>query len=204
MTTRTTRTTRTRWAVAAAIGLLAAGALAEVVIADPFRGADPLSFEADLGTGEVTRVADIAAADGLPARGVFVQMTGGGQLCLWDAPSAWSRQRGGGCNPADDPLGGSSISASLAYEGGPGVDGVTDARLVGLVADDVHGVEILMTDDSRRRVRLSRLETGSLRLRAFGYRFRASDLKRGITPVAVLALDSRGVEVARQATGLGG
>jgi hypothetical protein len=200
----TTRTTRTRWAVAAAIGLFAAAALAEVVIADPFREADPLSFEADLGTGEITRVAGIAAVDGLPARGVFVQVTRGGQLCLWDAPSAWSRQRGGGCNPADDPLGGSPITVSLAYDGGPAVAGVTDARLVGLAAGDVAAVDVLMSDHTRRGIRLSGVEIGSLGLRAFGYRFRASDLRRGIAPVAVVALDASGAEVAREATGFGG
>lgn len=190
-----------RWVIAAA--LLAAAALTGSVVAGQFRQTDPAAFEDDLATGAVTRVADIAAADGLPRRGVFVQVTAAGQVCVWDALSASSPERGGGCNPADDPLGGSELSASLAYEGGPAVETVRDARLVGLAASGVAAVEILMTDGTRRAVRLKEATVGSSSFTAFGYRFRKSDLRRGTGPSAVVALDSAGAEVARQVTGIG-
>ena len=174
------------------------------MLAGQFRAVDAGSFGADLATGEITRVADIAAADGLPARGVFVQATRGGQICLWDALSASSPQRGGGCNAADDPLGGSQISASLAYDGGPTDESVRDARIAGLVEGDVAAVEIVMTDGTRRGVRLTGTKLGSMDLKAFGYRVRKLDLRRGVGPEAVVALDASGAETSRQATGFAG
>jgi hypothetical protein len=199
-----TRTSRRRWGIAATATALAAAVLAGAVIAGQFRAADPEGLGADLATGEMTRVADIAAADGLPARGVFVQTTRGGQVCLWDALSATSLQRGGGCNPADDPLGGSQISASLAYDGGPAAEGIRDARIVGLAARDVAAVEIVMTDGTRRSVRLTGAKLGSMEVKAFGYRVRVLDLRKGVGPAAVVALDASGAETARQATGFAG
>lgn len=192
-----------RWAIAVVTFALAAAVLTGAVIAGQFRQTDPETFRADLATGEITRVADVPAADGLPARGVFVQATEMGQVCLWDAPSATSLQRGGGCNSEDDPLGGSKISASLAYEGGPATESVRDARLIGLTASDVAAVEILMTDGTRRGVRLNAATVGRSDLEAFGYRFKKSDLRNGVGPIAVVALDSKGAEIARQVTGFG-
>ena len=46
----------------------------------------------------------------------------------------------------EDPLGGSELSASLAYEGGPAVEDVQDARLIGLASWDVATVQLLMSD----------------------------------------------------------
>lgn len=195
---------RHRRALLAGALLVAGAAVTGSVLAGHFGAPDTESFQADLATGEITRVADIASADGLPGRGVFAQLTEMGQLCLWDALSARSRQRGGGCNPANDPLGGSELSASLAYDGGPPAEAVNDARLIGLTADDVAVVEVLMTDGTRRGVRLGAATVGSWSGKAFGYRFRRSDLRDGVGPVAVLAFDANGKEVARQATGFGG
>ena len=143
-----TRRQRRRWAFAAAA--LAAAVVTGSVLAGQFRSADPERFRADLATGEIMRVADIAAADGLPGRGVFVQATEMGQVCLFDALSASSRQRGGGCNSADDPLGGSDVTVSLAYEGGPAIESVRDARLIGLAAGGVAAVDVVMADGTRR------------------------------------------------------
>lgn len=195
---------RSRWAVAVVPLVVAAAALAGGVIAGQFRGTDPEAFRADLATGEIVRVADIAAAGGLPARGVFVQTTQAGQVCLWDAPSASSLQRGGGCNPAADPLGGSALSASLAYEGGPATADVRDARLVGLASRDVAAIEVVMSDGTRRDVRLEKAKLDFDEYVAFGYRIRRSDLRRGVGPSAVVALDADGTEIERQATGIGG
>ena len=194
---------RSTWAVAVIPLVVAAAALAGGVIAGQFRGTDPEAFRADLATGEIVRVADIAAGE-LPARGVFVQTTQAGQVCLWDAPSASSRQRGGGCNSADDPLGGSALSASLAYEGGPDTADVRDARLIGLASRDVTAIEVAMSDGTRRDVRLEKAKLDSGEYVAFGYRIRRADLRQGVGPTAVLALDADGTEIARQATGIGG
>ena len=147
------------------------------------------------------------ASSGLPARGVFVQFTSSGQFCLFEAPSATSPDRRGGCNSVDDPLGGSKLSASLSYEGGPQTSRVSDARLIGLVATEVAAVQIAMSDGSRRPVQLRRPTAVALSgqsYRAFGYRFDPADMRAGKEPVAVIAVDSAGKEIDRQTTGFGG
>jgi len=197
------RMTRRRWAIVASISAVATAILASSVVAGQFRTPDPELFHAGLATGEIARVADIAAGDGLPSRGVFVQATDTGQLCLWDAPSASSRQRQGGCNSVDDPLGGSALSASLAYEGGPAVEDVKDARLIGLASRDVATIQVLMSDGTRREVHLRKAMLGSDEYRAFGYRFKKSDLRGGVGPTAVIARSATGDEIARQVTGIG-
>ena len=200
----TMRNTRARWTVAGALVAVATAAVVGRVIAGQFVSRDPSSFQADLGTGAVTRVADIDAANGLPVRGVFARVTSGGQLCLWDAPSAASQEGQGGCNPLSDPLGGALLSASLAYEGGPAAADVGDARLIGLAAPTVASVRVLMTDGSYRVTSLRGATIQGQRYGAFGYRFRRRDLQRGVTPVAVVAFDRSGKEIDRQATGFGG
>ena len=196
--------TRRRWVIVVSLLVVAAALLASGMIAGQFRSPDPVSFADAMATGDVTRVADIAAADGLPGRGAFAQVTESGQFCLFDAPSATSPQRGGGCNPADDPLGGSAISASLAYEGGPAIEGVRDARLIGLAAGDVASVSVLMSDGSSREMKLKKAKVGAEEFVAFGYRFKKADLQKGIGPTAIIAFDADGVELGRQATGIGG
>jgi hypothetical protein len=141
--------------------------------------------------------------DGFTAEGVFAEITDTGQLCVFDAPSASSNRRRGGCNQVDDPLGGSSLSASLVYEGGPALDGVRDARVFGLAADSVARAQVVMSDGSRRELHLKKAAIGSSEFEAFGYRITQADLKRGVGPVALVALDARGKELARQPTGIG-
>lgn len=197
-----------RYVVLAVGTLLLGGVITSGVIAGQFRGPeDPETLAAALREDPAVRVADIGAVQGLPGRGVFVQFTSTGLLCLFDAPSPTALARQGGCNSADDPLGGRRLFASLSYEGGPGVEQVKDARLIGLVSADVEAVEVLMTDGTRREVALRRPVAFATRgdsYRAFGYRFKVSDLKRGLGPTAVLALDSNGGELDRQLTGFGG
>jgi hypothetical protein len=197
------RMTRRGGAALTSILVVLAAVLASGVVAGQFR-ADPQSFHDALGTGEITRVADVASSDGLPGRGVFAQLTDAGQFCLFDAPSESSPLRQGGCNPADDPLGGSALSVSLAYEGGPGVESVRDARLIGLASPSVAQVQVLMSDGTRRNVRTKQAAVGSKEFLAFGYRFKKSDLRRGIGPIAVIASDARGIEIERTATGIAG
>lgn len=197
-----------RLLVVSTTALVVGAGLTGAVVAGRFGGpGDPDELASAMRNGAMVRVANIDAAAGLPSRGVFVQTTSTGQLCLWDAPSSGGMQRGGGCNSIDDPLGGAKLSASLSYEGGPGVKRVSDARLVGLVASDVASVQVVMSDGTRRSVAMARQVAVAMEAksyRAFGYRFAVADLKRGIEPKAVVALNARGLEIDRQATGFAG
>jgi hypothetical protein len=148
-------------------------------------------------------LATIEAGSGKPARGVYAQVTSTGDLCLWDAPSVRSLQKQGGCNSLGNALGGGVLSASLAYDGGPAAADVTDARLIGLVAEDVADVQVVLADGTRRAMRLYLVELADERYRAFGYRFKPKDIRSG-GPVAVVALDAAGKEVGQQATGFHG
>jgi hypothetical protein len=188
--------------VAAAV--VAAGVVVGGVIAGRIEWSDNAAkLDAALVEAQPAQLADIPAADGLPARGVFAQVTSTGHFCLSDAPVGAPLTGGGGCNSADDPLGGSSISASLAYDGGPAIEAVKDARLIGLASADVASVQVLMSDGTSRAIKLKKAKVGSDEFNAFGYRFRKSDLKKGIGPTAIVAFDADGVEIGRQPTGIG-
>jgi hypothetical protein len=152
----------------------------------------------------LTQVADVPGVDGAPGLGVFVQLTKTGHVCVWAAPSATSRQRSGGCNTIDDPLNGEAVSATLSYDGGPEVTRVSSAALFGLARAGVASVRVLMTDGTQRVVRLKQARIGSDDFSAFGYRFSKVDLRKGLGPVAVVALDASGAEIGRQATGFAG
>lgn len=187
-------------AVVLAAFVAVGGVIASVRTAPP----DLDALELAVGTDAMVRAAEIPASDRAAARGVFLQLTSTGHFCLWDAPSAGSPQRQGGCNPAADPLGGRPLSISLAYEGGPAPTRVTDARLVGVAAKDVTSLSVEMSDGSHRRIALTPTSIGGIEYRAFGHRVRTSDLRRGLGPVAVVAFDAAGREIDRQATGFGG
>jgi hypothetical protein len=195
---------RTSRLAVAAVVITTSGVLVAGVVGSGFewsRSSDDL--ERALTQSSPTRVSDIPAADGLPLRGVFAQVTSTGQFCLFDAPLDAPRTGGGGCNAADDPLGRSVISASLAYDGGPSLEAVRDARLIGLAAANIASVEIHMSDGSFRAVKLRNSTVGDRSLQVFGFRVRKADLKKGIGPVAVVALDASGSELGRQTTGIG-
>jgi hypothetical protein len=192
-----------RWALVGVTGLVAAVLASGVIAAQLESPPDLESLNAATRDAPMTRLADIAAADGKPVRGVFAQITSTGQFCLWDAPSAQSLERQGGCNPVDDPLGGHALSASLAYDGGPKAVDVTDARLIGVASHEVAAIQVLMSDGTRRTMQLRAGTVGSEDYRAFGYRFRRADLKGSIGPAAVLAFDEVGREIDRQPTGFG-
>jgi hypothetical protein len=195
-----------RW-ILLVTGVVAGGILASAVVAARFAGGEHENLMAASAEEPVVRVAEFEPSAGLPARGVFVQSTSTGHLCLWDAPVANPRARQGGCNRSDDPLGGRKMFISLSYEGGPAVEHVSDARLIGLVGREVASVQVLMTNGSVRTVPLKRavaVSTAAGSFRAFGYRFTAADLRRHLGPTAVLALDASGRELERQTTGFGG
>jgi hypothetical protein len=185
--------------------LVLAGVLAGAVVAARSGESppDPLRLQQAIDEGVMVQVADIPAANGQARRGVFAEEVDTGQVCLWDAPAAASKQRQGGCNPIDDPLGGSAISASLAYEGGPAIESVKDARIIGLTSQDVAQVVVVMSDGSERAVALKPAHVGSHDFLAFGFRVRKSDLRSGVGPTAIVARDANGAEIARQPTGIG-
>lgn len=152
-------------------------------------------------TDPMIRIADIAGTGDAPGRGVFAQVTSTGHFCLWDAPSAESLQRLGGCNPAEDPLGGGKLSVSFAYDGGPAVEAVRDARLIGVASNEVAQVRVVMSDGEHRTMKLRSASVGDTSYRAFGHRFKRSDFRKGVGPVAVLAVDESGTEIDREETG---
>jgi hypothetical protein len=184
------------------IGVVVAVTLAGRVVAGQFD--DGRDLAEAIGKDPLVRVADIAPGDESPGRGVFVQLTRTGHLCVWEAPSATSRERGGGCNPADDPLGGRALSVTFSYDGGPAVADVTSATLFGLAAPEVVRASVLMSDGTRREIRLKSIEVADDEFRVFGLRFKKADLRRNVTPIAVVALDAVGKELDRQATGFAG
>lgn len=163
-----------------------------------------VELQAAIDREPLQRVATIPASGTAQARDVFVQRTSTGHLCLWDTPAGRPQERQGGCNPADDPLGGSALSASLGYEGGPELEGIRDARIVGLAAPSVAAVRIVMSDETMRAVALRTVRIGDARYRVFTYRIRPSDIRRGLGPKAVVAIDADGEELARQPTGFAG
>lgn len=184
--------------------LVAAGVVTGAVIAGRVEWSDNAArLDAALDVAQPVQLAEIPAADGMPTRGVFAQITSTGHFCISDAPVGSPRTGGGGCNSADDPLGGSVFSASLAYEGGPAITGVTDARLIGLASVDVASMRVLMSDGSLRSIKLKKAKVGSDEFQAFGFRFKKSDLEKGVGPAAVVAYDDDGVEIGQQPTGIG-
>ena len=189
-----------RWA-AVGLGVVLACALAGVVVAS--RMDDGSDLAAAIDQDPLVRVADIPAAEGSPGKGVYVQRTRTGHLCVWEAPSATSRQRGGGCNTADDPLNGRPLSFTLSYDGGPVVADVKSASLFGLVESDVARASVLMSDGTQREIQIQKADVPGTELRAFGFRFKKGDFLKGITPIAVVAIDASGAELDRQVTGIG-
>ena len=133
-----------------------------------------------------------------------MQLTRTGHLCVWEAPSATSRERGGGCNTADDPLNGRSLSFTLSYDGGPAVVDVKGATLFGLTSVEVSRASVLMSDGSAQEIRLRNVDIAGEDYRAFGFRVKKADLRKGIGPTAVIAVDETGTEIDRQQTGIGG
>jgi hypothetical protein len=196
------RNTKVRSIVVASV--IVGGALCvSAVVAARGGPTTPDDLEAAIGSEPLVKVLELPAAEGVGARAMFVQPTSAGFVCIWDAPSATSRLRQGQCNSSDDPLGGRAVSASLAYDGGPAVEGVKDARLIGLASHEAASVNVLMSDGSARELRIKGTKVGSDEFQAFAYRFKKVDLKKGIGPTAIVAYDVGGAEIGRQPTGIG-
>jgi hypothetical protein len=195
--------TRIRWYWALLTAAIVGGVLAGGVVGASFKST-PEGLESAIATDPVIKVAELAAAPGLAERGVYLQQAAG-HVCLWDAPTAAAATKGqGGCNRAEDPFGGGKLMVGFAYDGGPAIRDVRDARLVGMAALDADSIQVLMSDGSLRDVKTRRtpkLAGTAQGFRAFGYRLKNADIKQGIGPVAVVALDAAGNELDRQPTG---
>ncbi len=193
-----------RTVTVAALAVVLAGVAVSAVVAGRVAMVDEAArLDHELAEATANKLADIPSSDGLPARALYAQVTASGLLCLTDAPIESPTMGGGGCNPVDDPLGGSAISASLAYDGGPAVSDVRDGRISGLAVAETAALRVLMSDGTFRAVKLKKAKVGSDEFQAFGYRFRKADLKKGIGPVAIVAYDGDGNEIGRQPTGIG-
>jgi hypothetical protein len=190
-----------RWAALVA-GLLVAATAAGAVVAAQFD--DGTRLTQAIGEGQLVKIADIASSDATPARGVFVELTSTGHLCVWEAAFPTSRERGGGCNTADDPLNGRALWFTLSYDGGPALADVKGATLFGLAARSVAKANVHMSDGSKREIRLRDVRVAGTEYRAFGYRFKTADLRREIGPTTVVAIDDDGMEIDRQPTGIEG
>jgi len=193
-----------RWIVA--LGVIATGGIcAGAVIAAQVRGPGiPQGLEAAIEAEPLVLVADLPARNGQAKRGVFVQPTSAGFVCLWDAPSASSPARQGGCNPSNDPFAGRELFVNFVYDGGPAVSDVRDARLSGLVSQAVARAQVVMSDGTQRSLVLRGASVGGKSYRGFGYRLGRTDLQMGVGPIAVVALDESGAEIDRQTTGFNG
>jgi hypothetical protein len=190
-------------------GVVCTGALAVGGIANGLhRAAGTPSATPDIrgNAGTVEQVAQFAPESGRAARQVVLQRTPDGYLCVWDSPEGTADHGVGGCNPADDPLAGHKVFVSLAYDGGPAIAAVRDARLSGLAAADAASARLVMSDGTTRSILLSPQSTHAVAgkdYRPFAYRVRRGDLERGVGPVAVLVLDAQGRVIDRHVTGIG-
>lgn len=193
-----------RWVVVLAVLALGGIVTGGVVAAQLGPSTDITALQAAIERDPLVRVADLPGGGAGRERAVFLQLTSTGHLCLWDAPPDRPRERAGGCNPAADPFAGRAITASLAYDGGPALESVRDARLIGLASADVAAVHVVMSDGTVRQVALRGASLGEADYRIYAYRFRPSDLRRGLGPTAVVAVNDAGHEIGRQPTGFGG
>ncbi len=190
---------------AAGVAALAAAGVATGVL----RGAGSPSSRPDISSPDATSavVASFPAAGQARARALVLQRTPDGYVCLWDSPDGSVAKGLGGCNPAAAPLGGRKLMVNLAYDGGPRASTVRDARLSGLAVAEAASAEVVMSDGSSRPLRLLRPGTRALAgadYAVIAYRVRESDLRAGVTPVAVVVRDAAGRELDRQATGIEG
>lgn len=118
-------------------------------------------------------------------RAVFLTRTRDGRLiCLRDT-NLRNGEQGGGCNSASDFFAGRELQINLAFDGGPSVEDVTDARIVGVVTERVARVEIMNWNG----------EIGSVAItpdRGFAYVVPRAELRNGVQPTDVVAYDTGG------------
>jgi len=147
-----------------------------------------------LGISSTRRIASFGA--GIP-RAVFVAKADNDRMiCFWDVDMLRG-DRGGGCSDDADMFKNRDLAASLMYDGGPGIESVSGARIVGLVTRRVARVEVLNSAGSATAVPISAD-------RGFAFLVPSDELAAGIGPVAVIAYDRAGRELTRQQTGFSG
>jgi hypothetical protein len=191
--------------------LIGAVVLAIAIGRVSFVGAQSLLFATDQDQGARlrelkerqlgSRVATLPSQGGRPEVGLYVARLADGSICVSSA-SADKTSAGGGCNSASAPLNGKPFIAIFAYDGGPAVATVEDARLYGLADRSVEELRLEMSDDSTRQLHLSAHAVAATPYRVFAYRVSHADIRARITPVAVVAYDASGAVIGRQPTGL--
>lgn len=141
--------------------------------------------------GQTRRIATFGAAP----RAVFVATAADDRmLCFWDV-DLLRNERGGGCSERASFFKDRDLAASLMFTGGPALDSVTSARIVGLVTGRVGSIAVVNSDGSSNQVTPTRD-------RGFAYEVPATQLAAGVEPVAVVAYDRAGRELTRQPTGV--
>lgn len=173
-------------------GLVASGVVAFSRSAE---SSDSLPLASVLKAGNSRRVADFTN-EGNSDRAVYVARTSDNQMvCLWDTNLRTGHQ-GGGCNYANDVFGQGRMMVSFSFDGGPAVEDISEARVIGIVDPAVARVEILQSNGQLADVALTAD-------RAFAVAFRQSDILGGRAPAAVIARDSDGTEIDREPIKLG-
>jgi hypothetical protein len=165
----------------------------------------PDATVSDLTTGAVVQIGTFPATGSGEKRVMLLQQTNNGLVCLWDAPSADSPERLGGCNPITDALGNStSLWASTQFDGGPRPEDVTDLRLMGIANADVAAVHLQMSNGASLAIPFAGREViiNGGRFKTFSYRLPDKDLATDDAPTAVIATDSSGDAIGTQKTGL--
>jgi len=90
----------------------------------------------------------------------------------------------------------------FSFSGGPQIQAVKEARLYGLADSTVDRLDTVMSDGSVEPLRMTPNAVAGTPYRAFAARVSPGALKAGVSPVAVVAYDASGAELARQETGL--
>lgn len=150
-------------------------------------------FLGRLDAGSARRVASFRLAGGRERAVYLAKTRDGRQLCLFDTDLATGDQ-GGGCNDAGALFGEHAIVISLGYDGGPSRETIRDVRIIGLATPSVGAVAVELSNGDERTVRLTR-DLG------FAWVMPQADIKRGLEPVAVIALTPSGQFLERQQTG---
>lgn len=145
--------------------------------------------------GESRRIATFASANGAPHAVFTNRSKDDTQICVWDT-DVTSGAQSGGCNPTANFFAGHAFTLSLAYDGGPAITTVRNARIVGIVTDAVATLEVVYADGTAKQIAITRD-------RGFAYTVPNELPRRGVGPVALIARSASGAVLDRQVTGIG-
>ena len=155
----------------------------------------PISAARFLKPGASRRIATFSSANDTPHSVFMTRSKDDTQICVWDT-DVTSGAQSGGCNPTANFFAGHAFTLSLAYDGGPAITTVRDARIVGVVTDAVATLEVVYADGTEKQI-------GLTRDRGFAYTVPNGLLHRGVGPVALVARSASGAVLDKQVTGIG-